>query len=214
MRNTVSVSLTSTILSLGLLQTASAADVPVKAPTRKAATTIPVYDWSGAYVGAHIGGAWSNSTLTNDNIGASWNPGGTGFIGGLQAGYNLTAGNFLYGIEGDFDGTTFNGASGPKPTPLGAIQASVTKNWIATAAARFGITSDRLLVYGKIGGGWAQSGAALNIANGSTVWAGSHTDGGWLLGMGIEYAFASNWTGKLEYDYIGISNSTVSTPLW
>ena len=127
-------------------------------------------------------------------------------------GYNLQAGNFLYGIEGDFDWTTFNGTTGPIFTSLGVIQASASKDWITTVAARMGITSDRWLVYGKIGGGWAQSSAALDVVNGGAICDGSRTDGGWLLGAGIEYAFASNWTGKLEYDYIGLSNATISTP--
>jgi hypothetical protein len=48
--------------------------------------------------------------------------------------------------------------------------------------------------------------------SGSAIWTGSHTDSGWLVGTGMEYAFASNWTGKLEYDYIGLSNSTFSAP--
>jgi outer membrane protein with beta-barrel domain len=124
----------------------------------------------------------------------------------------LQAGNFLYGAEGDFDGTTFTGMTAPIPTPLGAVQASARKNWITTVAARFGITSDRLLVYSKVGGGWAQGSAALSVVNGGTIWTGFHTDGGWLVGAGIEYAFASNWTGKLEYDYIGLSNSTFFAP--
>src|SRR5262245_48750376 len=153
MRDTVLVLLISASLGFGLQQTALAADVPFKAPVRKAPLVVPVYDWSGFYVGAHIGGAWSNSTLTNSGIGTSWDPGGTGFIGGFQAGYNFQVGNFLFGVEGDFDWTTLSGTSGPVTTPLGILQASASINWISTAAARFGITSDRLLVYGKIGGG-------------------------------------------------------------
>jgi hypothetical protein len=137
-------------LGFGLPQTVSAADMRVKAPIRKAPIAAPVYDWSGLYVGAHIGGAWSTSALTNSNTSTGWNPGGTGFIGGLQAGYNLKAGSWLYGVEGDFNWTTFTGTSGPMLTPLGVIQASVNKNWITTVAARLGITSDRMLVYGKI----------------------------------------------------------------
>jgi len=163
------------------------------------------------YVGGNIGGAWSNSTLTDSNTGTSRNPGGAGFIGDLQMGYNLQAGNFLYGIEGDFDWTSFSGASGPISTPLGVIQASGTKDWITTISARLGITSNRWLVCSKFGGGWVQSNAALNVVNGGTVWSGSGTSGGWLVGAGIEYAFASNWTSKLEYDYLGLSNATAST---
>ena len=212
MRDSVLVLLISASLGFGLQQTALAADMPVKAPIHKAPMVAPVYNWSGFYVGAHIGGAWSDSTLTNSNIGTSWNPGGTGFIGGFQMGYNLQSGNFLFGVEGDFDWTTFDGTSVPVATPLGILQASASKDWISTVAARFGITSDRFLAYGKIGGGWAHSNAALSVVNGGAIWADSHTDGGWLAGAGIEYAFASNWTAKLEYNYIGLSNSTTFAP--
>src|SRR5262245_25601205 len=100
MKDTVLALLISASLGFGLQQTALAADMPVKAPVRKAPPVVPVYDWSGFYVGAHIGGAWSNSTLTNSGIGTSWDPGGTGFIGGFQAGYNFQAGSFLFGVEG------------------------------------------------------------------------------------------------------------------
>jgi hypothetical protein len=130
----------------------------------------------------------------------------------VQAGYNLQAGNLLFGIEGDFDWTTFSGMTSPVSTSLGMIQASASKDWISTVAARVGITSDRWLVYSKVGGGWVQGSAALNVVNGGPIWVGSHTDGGWLVGGGIEYAFANNWTGKLEYDYVGLGNSTASTP--
>ena len=36
----------------------------------------------------------------------------------------------------------------------------------------------------------------------------SNTASGWLAGAGIEYAFTNNWTGKIEYDYIGLPGRT------
>jgi opacity protein-like surface antigen len=212
MRNAAVVLLSSAVLVLALPLSVSAADMRVKAPVRKAPVAPPVYDWSGLYVGAHIGGAWSNTTLTDNPLGVSLSSGGTGFIGGFQMGYNLQAGNFLYGVEGDFDWTTFSGTSGPTFTPIGLIQAAAQKDWITTLAARLGITSDRWLLYGKAGGGWARGSEALSFVNGTAIWTNSSTKGGWLLGGGIEYAFASNWTGKLEYDFIGLVGSTVSSP--
>jgi len=212
MRNICFVLSTSAILGLGVPHTVSAADRPVKAPVYETPVAAPVYNWTGFYLGGNIGGAWSDVTLTDNAIGVSWNPGGTGFIGGLQAGYNLQAGNFLYGIEGDFDWSTFKGATGPISTSLGLVQASASKDWMSTLAARVGITSDRWLVYGKFGGGWAQGSEMLTVVNSGPIFNGSQRNTGWLLGGGIEYAFASNWTGKLEYDYLGLSNSTNSTP--
>jgi hypothetical protein len=76
----------------------------------------------------------------------------------------------------------------------------VSQHWISTVAGRFGIVNDRWLVYGKLGGGWVQSTALLNLPGGS--WNGSNTDAGWLIGGGIEYGFKAHWTVRLEYDYL------------
>jgi hypothetical protein len=71
----------------------------------------------------------------------------------------------------------------PLGTPLGPVQASATQNWISTLAGRFGITSDKWLYYGKVGGGWAEDRASLSLPNG-TSWTGSSTSGGWVAGGG------------------------------
>jgi hypothetical protein len=62
--------------------------------------------------------------------------------------WNVQAGHLLFGVEGDFDGTTFAHPALPTPT-LG----SVSQNWIGTLAG----VADRWLVYAKFGGGWVQS---------------------------------------------------------
>jgi opacity protein-like surface antigen len=123
-----------------------AADMPVKA----SAASPPSYNWSGFYLGANLGGAWTNGSL---NIPANNLYGGiTEFIGGVQAGYNFQAGHLLVGVEGDFDGATFGHPAFPTPT-LG----SVSQNWIGTLAGRVGLVEDRWLVYGKFGGGWCRA---------------------------------------------------------
>jgi opacity protein-like surface antigen len=134
-----SVALFATCVSLSV----RAADMPVKAPP----VYTPPYNWSGFYLGANLGGAWTNGSL---NIpGNNLSGGITEFIGGVQAGYNFQAGHLLFGVEGDFDGATFGHLALPTPT-LG----SVSQNWIGTVAGRVGLVEDRWLVYGKFGGGW------------------------------------------------------------
>jgi Outer membrane protein beta-barrel domain len=120
------------------------------------------------------------------------------------------AGLQLAGVEGDFDGSVFDRPPALLPTSLGLVQASAHQDWISTLAARVGLTSDKWLAYGKVGGGWARASATLNLPNG-TSWSGSNTNGGWLLGGGIEYAFKPNWTVKLEYDFLGLGTWTAST---
>src|SRR5262252_2567472 len=59
-------------------------------------------------------------------------------------------------VEGDFDGvantnSAGNGVVGP---PFGTILVTSNTKWITTVAARFGVTNDTWLFYGKAGGGW------------------------------------------------------------
>jgi len=46
-------------LNVGVTYAAVAADPPVKAPVYPRSVK-PPYDWSGLYLGANVGGAWSN----------------------------------------------------------------------------------------------------------------------------------------------------------
>jgi len=59
--------------------------------------------------------------------------------------------------------------------------------------------------------GPAQDSAAFTFPSGMPIWTGSSTNGGWLLGGGIEYGFKPNWTVKLEYDYLKLGNWTAPT---
>jgi opacity protein-like surface antigen len=181
------------LIAVGVSVAANAADMAVKAPP----VPEPPYNWSGPYVGANFGGAWTSGSLNIPNN--NFYGGLTEFIGGVQAGYNFQAGHFLFGVEGDFDGATFGHPALPTPT-LGVV----SQDWIGTIAGRVGIVADRWLVYGKVGGGWVHSNATLNFPGAS--WSGSNTSPGWLVGVGLEYGFKSHWTVRLEYDFLALSN--------
>src|SRR5262245_33677300 len=186
------------VVAIGATVAAHAADMAVKA---QPVPELP-YNWSGLYVGANFGGAWTNGSLNISNN--NFYGGLTEFIGGVQAGYNFQAGHLLFGIEGDFDGATF--AHPALPTP---ILGTVRQNWVGTLAGRFGLVEDKWLLYAKLGGGWVHSNATLNFP--SVTWQGSSTSSGWLAGAGVEYGFKPNWTLKLEYNYIGLGSWASST---
>ena len=158
------------LAAIGVTVVAHAADMPTKA--LPASVSPPPYNWSGFYVGANFGGAWTNGSLNIPNN--SFYGGLTEFIGGVQAGYNFQAGHLLFGVEGDFDGATFSHPTLPIPT-----FGSVSQNWIGTVAGRVGLVEDRWLIYGKVGGGWVHSNAVLNFPGVS--WGGSNTSSGWGL---------------------------------
>jgi opacity protein-like surface antigen len=60
---------------------------------------------------------------------------------------------------------------------------------------------------------WAAVGceAMLTLNVPGMGWNGSRTDGGWLIGGGVEYGFKARCTVKLEYDYLTQSNWTSTT---
>jgi len=65
---------------------AGAAD-PLPTPAYRVAPVMPVvYDWTGFYVGGHVGGGWTG--------------GASGVLGGGQAGFNYQTGQWVLGVEG------------------------------------------------------------------------------------------------------------------
>src|SRR5215467_1274222 len=193
---------------LALSMAANAAEVGARPPVYAPPPiyVAPPFSWTGFYLGANIGGAWSQRNLTDKGA----------FIGGGQLGYNYQFGNFVLGIEADFDGVASTNSPGAGVAgPAFGTQVTNNNRWIATLAGRFGITNDTWLFYGKAGGGWVGSddltitntvtGASITVSN-------NNTNSGWLVGGGIEWAFAPNWSVKIEYDYLRLNSQTFTAP--
>jgi Outer membrane protein beta-barrel domain/MOSC N-terminal beta barrel domain len=71
------------------------------------------------------------------------------------------------------------------------------------------------LFYGKAGGGWVGSDkfTISNTATGASITgSNTNTNSGWLVGAGIEWALAPNWSVKIEYDYLGLNSQTFTAP--
>ena len=119
---------------------AQAADIPRKAPPQ---VVVPVYNWTGLYVGAHVGGGWGNSTWFDVGPGAglvldtSNRHKMSGGLGGLQIGYNHQVGNWVFGVEGDFSGTGIKGNGLFDPT-VGRDPIESKVRWLATFTGRIG----------------------------------------------------------------------------
>ena len=216
------------ILSLiGASWSCLAADIiPVAPPPPVyAAPPMPIYSWTGFYVGGNLGGAWASGTLSGSftppappaagaakphplDPALSISASRSGVIGGGQLGYNWQTGAFVLGGEWDFDWTSLDAVGS-----VGNLTASVNTNWIDILAARFGWAADNWLWYGKAGGAWVNNEATLtNVITGTQLTA-SNTKTGWLLGAGLEYAFAPPWTVKLEYDYLRPNSWTLNSTM-
>lgn len=190
---------------------AVAADIPAARMPAKAPVMAPLYNWTGFYIGGHIGGGWADIDATS-NTGVAWGSTSSAFIGGAQMGYNWQISQFVLGIEGDFSWTDGSKTSGFATLGGVPLQLRGDWDWTATIAGRFGYAADRVLFYGKLGAGWSRTSARLQTAGGAVVATNDNTNVGLLVGGGIEYAFTQNWTGKLEYNYLALGDRTFAGP--
>jgi outer membrane immunogenic protein len=101
--------LISTTALIALTAAAGAADLPTRpTPLSPAIVAVPVFTWTGFYVGVNAGYGWSsndnNGTVYNPATGLLLNGSGSGngrFVGGGQIGYNYQIGAFVIGAETD-----------------------------------------------------------------------------------------------------------------
>jgi outer membrane immunogenic protein len=199
---------------------ASAADLPARpAPAAVPVFAAPIFSWTGFYIGGNIGGAWDRGNVTDTLFGLSFsNSSNNGvFIGGGQVGANYQMGSFVLGVEGDFDWAANNNNTATGiVTPAGTLSVTSNDRWVSTLAARFGFAADRVLFYGKAGGGWVgNNGFTVTNVTTATSLTGTNNNSntGWLVGAGVEWAFAFNWSAKLEYDYLGLGSQSFTTPV-
>ena len=86
--------------------------------------------------------------------------------------------------------------------------------WLTTATGKVGFAADHWLFYGK--GGWAWVGnsnfTVNDLTTGQTFSSGSHSNNGWTVGGGIEWAFAGPWSARVEYDYVRLSSNSFTVP--
>jgi len=70
----------------------------------------------------------------------------------------------------------------------------------------------RVLLYGKAGGAWVgANNPNLTVGGfGQTLSSSTTNNFGWTAGVGVEWAFAGNWSARVEYDFIGLQNQTVT----
>ncbi|MBR1274440.1 outer membrane protein [Bradyrhizobium sp. AUGA SZCCT0283] len=194
-----------------------AADLAAR-PYTKAPALAAVYDWTGFYIGVNAGVGLGRDRFQHDFLGVGSvysfyvSPQG-GFAGG-QVGYNWQTGSVLgpivFGVEADIQGaglsddrTTFN-------------EAVVLRNynqkldWFGTARGRIGIANGPVLSYVTAGFAYAnvKTSASATFGGVTNTFSNERTQGGWVVGSGVEAALGGNWTGKIEYLYLNLGNKS------
>ena len=178
-------------LMAGVASSAMAADLPTrKAPPAPMSYAPPVFSWTGFYVG--VNGGWGGTSGGGD-LGSP-----TGGLVGGTVGYNYQIGQFVAGLEGDWDWADVNksGVNGV----AGAYSNKIDS--LVTARARAGVALDRALLYVTAGYAGADDKVSFPGVS-STDWR-----SGGAFGAGIEYAFTNNISAKAEYIYAPFESKT------
>jgi outer membrane immunogenic protein len=182
---------------------AFAADLPSRPYAKAPAYTAPeaVYNWTGFYIGGHIGGAFGGSSLDGSNA---------SFLGGVQGGFDYQfATNWVIGAEAQYSWLTGNSNGGVLFPGSGTIVSS-NNDQLGSVTGRLGYTWGPTLLYAKGGYAWRDNPNVTASIAGSPV--AFTTDGnrrdGYTVGAGLEYMFAPQWSAKIEYQYYNFGNTT------
>ncbi len=173
---------------------------------------------------AQLSSALANTVLGNNKA---------GFVGGGQIGYNYTPSpNWLLGLETDIQGVAGANASAatsgsgipyeyPNETITSSNLATKSIGYLGTVRGRIGYeVTPTLLAYatGGLAYGGVKSSSSIVQANldtfgavpGAFSSAGNYsaTRTGWVVGGGLEWMFAPNWSVNAEYLHYDLGRAT------
>jgi len=202
------------VLTLCATAPALAADLGARTYYNKAPAMAPaaVYNWTGFYIGGHLGGAFND----NNNIfgGSGGFTDGTGnsnngrFLAGVQAGYDYQfAPNWVIGVEGQYSWLASNNNNFVGT----GFAFNSDRRDISSVTGRLGYTWGPAMLYFK--GGYAYSDSRDSVNFGVTPVTGFSRGSrdGYTLGGGLEYMFAQNWSAKVEYMYYDFDRNISTT---
>jgi len=205
----------------------NAADLPRKA-LPMVAPPPPVFSWTGCYVGAQAGGGWGRkrnehtegivaSGVASEIVPLTSNADLSGGAFGGQVGcdYQFTGG-WVIGVRGNALAADIHGSGLQLDEPAehaDGIFAART-NFLASVTGRLGYSWNTVLAYVNGGAAWAHDkydfsrAAELALVFQETFPTESRT--GWTVGVGVEWAFAPNWSAFAEFAYYDFGDTSRS----
>ena len=201
---------TTALLAFSATAPAFAADLAARPYTKAPAYSAPamIYNWTGFYIGGHIGGDWRGNNAFGNNSNGQ-------FIAGVQGGADYQfAQSWVIGVEANYSfkvndnnntGFAFVGPGGA----AGLVTNNASNRGLGSVTARLGWTWGPGLLYVKGGYGFRDNGSniGVTIAGLPVAFTYNRRQDGYTIGGGLEYMFTQNWSGKLEYQYFNFGNS-------
>jgi outer membrane immunogenic protein len=204
MKRTLVTALLSATALVAVTQFAAAADLSARkyAP---APAMVAAYNWTGFYAGVNGGFATGGVDAFGDSLDVD------GWFGGGQIGYNWQAPGspWVLGVEVD---SAFAGIDGSESASAGGLTATASSemNYFGTARVRAGYAFNNVLAYATGGLAWANNELAASLTSGGVTARVSDEQMhvGYAVGGGLEWAFAPQWSAKVEYLYLGLGSQT------
>ena len=208
--------LLSTVALIAFAAPAAAADLAARPYTKAPPAPIAVvYDWSGFYIGAN--GGWGSSRKCWDFvtpggafIGAEGCHDATGGTAGGQIGYRWQASSWVFGLEAQGNWADFRGSNVSLLFPGARNDSRIDAFGLFTG--QVGWAANNVLFYIKGGAAvTADRFRVFDVPTGVVVGtAGDDTRWGGVVGVGLEYGFAPNWSAAIEYDHLFMQDRTVT----
>jgi outer membrane immunogenic protein len=179
-------------------------------------------NWQGFYIGLNAGGTFGNSNATDGGYNAPpgyrWSYDTSGFVGGLEAGYNLQPWkHIVLGVEGDVGYLGSNGRGAEPVSPDHDTIGTTDDGLYSTFRGRVGVAFNHVLIYATGGGILANSDVGVfdhrNVRPaGDGLGDGSSDDVrfGWTVGGGLAYAINCHWSVKAEYLYYDLGREGIT----
>jgi outer membrane immunogenic protein len=178
---------------------AHATDIFAAAPAYPTAfSPVPLYNWTGLYVGVNGGAGFGNPTWASgpDSLWGSYST-SSGLVGGTF-GYNFQThlGRLVLGQEIDLDAARFHATITP---PYCVQGCEFRSTWVGSARLRLGYAFEQFMPYVTAG----LSGANLTTdIPGLPFGTQSKINLSYAVGAGLEVVLADRWSAKLEYLYM------------
>jgi outer membrane immunogenic protein len=209
------------LIALGMTAPASAADLAARPYTKAPPIAAPMmYDWSGFYIGANGGYGWARQCADVAALNGvafffaeGCNDKGGGIVGG-QIGYRWQAGTWVFGLEAQGDWANLRTERQSLFFPGATYRSQIDALGLFTG--QVGYAWNNTLLYVKGGAAVVNQRFDLfDTVGGFGIAQAERTRWGGVVGVGLEYGFAPNWTAGIEYDYIfrQSDNTVLSTPL-
>jgi outer membrane immunogenic protein len=167
----------------------------------------PFFQWSGLYIGGHIGGAWSDAdwTFFNGAVTESFSQRQSRGIGGGQIGVQFQWDTLVIGLEGSYS-ENLSDSCATSVALLAADRARDSRvSDLFLLTPRIGFAWGPMLVYGKAGYATADVDFRGFVSSTGVVTStSSGREHGWTAGAGLEYALWQNLVLGPQYDYVNL----------